>query len=132
MQEEVVSLRAETSTLQEQLGQQATELNRLRMAFSNCREERDRLQRRVRELQAKVNSLQSQSSQGSQAGSSPTRSKSPHINPTTGERTPTSREDVPIAKIAERVRLKKMDSGDRQILGSEIACLGVSLNGLSH
>lgn len=76
-------------------------------------------------MQSKLASLQSQSSQGSQTGSSPTRSKSPHINPTTGERTPTSREDVPIAKMAERVRLKKVESGDRHILGSEISSLGV-------
>lgn len=126
LQEEVLVLRAENAALQEQLGRQESELNRTRAALASCREERDRCQRRVRELQSKLASLQSQSSQGSQTGSSPTRSKSPHINPTTGERTPTSREDVPIAKMAERVRLKKVESGDRHILGSEISSLGLS------
>ncbi|GFY75819.1 colorectal mutant cancer protein [Trichonephila inaurata madagascariensis] len=126
LQEEVIVLRAENAALQEQLGRQENELNRTRAAFSSCREERDRFSRRIREMQSKLASLQSQSSQGSQTGSSPTRSKSPHINPTTGERTPTSREDVPIAKMAERVRLKKVESGDRHILGSEISSLGLS------
>ncbi|GBM82297.1 Colorectal mutant cancer protein [Araneus ventricosus] len=126
LQEEVIVLRAENAALQEQLGRQENELNRTRAALSSCREERDRFSRRIREMQSKLASLQSQSSQGSQTGSSPTRSKSPHINPTTGERTPTSREDVPIAKMAERVRLKKVESGDRHILGSEISSLGLS------
>lgn len=126
LQEEVLGLRAENTALQEQLGRQEAELNRTRASLASSREERDRLQRRIRELQTKLASLQSQSSQGSQTGSSPTRSKSPHINPTTGERTPTSREEVPIAKMAERVRLKKVESGDRHILGSEISSLGLS------
>lgn len=78
-------------------------------------------------MQLKLTNLQSQSSQGSQTGGSPTRCKSPHVNTATGDRTPTSREDVPVAKMAERVRLKKMESGDRHILGSEISSLGVSI-----
>ncbi|XP_042898851.1 colorectal mutant cancer protein isoform X2 [Parasteatoda tepidariorum] len=126
LQEEVIVLRAENAALQEQLARQESELGQTRAILIGCREDRDRCQRRVREMQSKLASLQSQSSQGSQTGSSPTRSKSPHINPTTGERTPTSREDVPIAKMAERVRLKKVESGDRHILGSEISSLGLS------
>ncbi|XP_035209833.1 colorectal mutant cancer protein-like isoform X2 [Stegodyphus dumicola] len=126
LQEEIFVLRTANTALRQQLDRQEAELNRTRAVLASCRDERDRLQRRIREAQSKLASLQSQSSQGSQTGSSPTRSKSPHINPTTGERTPTSREDVPIAKMAERVRLKKMESGDRHILGSEISSLGLS------
>ncbi|XP_022253038.1 colorectal mutant cancer protein-like isoform X2 [Limulus polyphemus] len=123
LQEEVVGLRAENSALQEQLGRHEAELNRARTAYINYREDKDRLQRKLRDMQAKLAFLQSQ---GSQTGSSPTLSKTPHINPTTGERTPTSKEEAPIAKMAERVRLKKMEYGDRQILGSEISTFGVS------
>ncbi|XP_076311580.1 colorectal mutant cancer protein-like isoform X2 [Tachypleus tridentatus] len=125
LQEEVVGLRAENKALQEQLERQEAELNRTRTAYINCREDKDRLHRKFRDMQIKLVCLQSQSSQGSQTGS-PTQSKSPHINPTTGERTPTSREEVPIAKMAERVRLKKMEYSDRQIFGSEISSFGVS------
>ncbi|XP_022253147.1 colorectal mutant cancer protein-like isoform X3 [Limulus polyphemus] len=125
LQEEVVGLRAENKALQEQLERQEAELNRTRTAYINCREDKDRLHRKFRDMQIKLACIQSQSSQGSQTGS-PTQSKSPHINPTTGERTPTSREEAPIAKMAERVRLKKMEYGDRQIFGSEISTFGVS------
>ncbi|XP_076323234.1 colorectal mutant cancer protein-like isoform X2 [Tachypleus tridentatus] len=123
LQEEVVGLRAENSALQEQLGRHEAELNRARTAYINYREDKDRLQRKLRDMQAKLAFLQSL---GSQTGSSPTLSKTPHINPTTGERTPTSKEEAPIAKMAERVRLRKMEYGDRQILGSEISTFGVS------
>ncbi|XP_022246747.1 colorectal mutant cancer protein-like isoform X2 [Limulus polyphemus] len=123
LQEEVVELRAENTALQEQLRRQETDLNHAQEAYKNCREDKDRLWQKLRDMQVKLVYLQSQSSR---TGSSPTLNKSSSINPTTGERTPTSREEVPVAKRAERVRLKKMERGDSQILGSQISTLGVS------
>ncbi|XP_064471194.1 colorectal mutant cancer protein-like [Ornithodoros turicata] len=117
--EEVLSLRTENLALHDQLSRQETELNRTKAALSGIREDRDRLQRRVREVQSK---LQLQSAQGSQAGSSPT---VPHwSSTTTGELSPSN--ETPVAKIAERVRLRKLEGSDCQILGSEMTSLGIS------
>ncbi|XP_076309439.1 colorectal mutant cancer protein-like isoform X2 [Tachypleus tridentatus] len=123
LQEEMVELRAENTALQEQLRRQETDLNRMQEAYKNCREDEDCLWQKLRDMQVKLVYLQSQSSQ---TGGSPVLNKSSKINPSTGERTPTSKEEVPVAKRAERIRLRKMERGDGQILGSQISTLGVS------
>uniref|UniRef100_T1JC16 Harmonin-binding protein USHBP1 PDZ-binding domain-containing protein n=1 Tax=Strigamia maritima TaxID=126957 RepID=T1JC16_STRMM len=119
-------LQSENTALQEQLNRREAELNKSRSTLANMRDERDRLRKKIRELQSKLQGVHSQSSQGSQTGS-PTHSKTMCINSTTGERTPTSREDAPpITKIAERIKLKKVESGDRHILGADFVTLGMS------
>ncbi|ELW67397.1 Colorectal mutant cancer protein [Tupaia chinensis] len=59
------------------------------------------------------------------------------INPSTGElSTSSSSNDIPIAKIAERVKLSKTrsesSSSDRPVLGSEISSIGVSSSVAEH
>lgn len=125
LKEEVLLLRTENEAVHKQVSHQEAELNKTRAALGSLREERDRLRRKVRELHTKLQNLQSQGSQGSQTGS-PTRSRGSNVNSATGECSPTHREDAPIAKIAERVKLKRVGSGDRHISGSEISSLGVS------
>lgn len=91
----------------------------------------------MQELQSRLHILQN--SLGSIDGvhminssASPARSKSPHVNSTTGENTPTSREDPTlISKMAERVKLKKVECGDKHVLGSEMSSVGVSANTIS-
>lgn len=125
LKEEVIILREENEAIHHQVSHQEAELNKTRAALGSLREERDRLRRKVRELHTKLQNLQSQGSQGSQTGS-PTRSRGSNVNSAAGECSPTHREDAPIAKIAERVKLKRVESGDRHISGSEISSLGVS------
>ncbi|XP_030874060.1 colorectal mutant cancer protein [Leptonychotes weddellii] len=82
----------------------------------------------VRELQTRLQSVQAT------GPSSPGRLTSANrpVNPSTGElSTSSSSNDIPIAKIAERVKLSKTrsesSSSDRPVLGSEISSIGVSV-----
>uniref|UniRef100_A0A5F9C5F8 MCC regulator of WNT signaling pathway n=1 Tax=Oryctolagus cuniculus TaxID=9986 RepID=A0A5F9C5F8_RABIT len=88
---------------------------------------------KVRELQTRLQSVQAT------GPSSPGRLTAPNrpVNPSTGElSTSSSSNDIPIAKIAERVKLSKTrsesSSSDRPVLGSEISSIGVSSSVAEH
>ncbi|CAH2296212.1 colorectal mutant cancer isoform X1 [Pelobates cultripes] len=88
---------------------------------------------KVRELQTRLQSVQAT------GPSSPGRltSASRPVNPSTGElSTSSSSNDIPIAKIAERVKLSKTrsesSSSERPVLGSEISSIGVSSSVAEH
>ncbi|XP_012871460.1 PREDICTED: colorectal mutant cancer protein [Dipodomys ordii] len=87
----------------------------------------------VRELQTRLQSVQAT------GPSSPGRltAAARPVNPSTGElSTSSSSNDIPIAKIAERVKLSKTrsesSSSDRPVLGSEISSVGVSSSVAEH
>ncbi|NXD05135.1 CRCM protein, partial [Certhia familiaris] len=87
----------------------------------------------VRELQTRLQSVQAT------GPSSPSRLPPVNrpVNPSTGElSTSSSSNDIPIAKIAERVKLSKTrsesSSSDRPVLGSEISSIGVSSTVAEH
>nr|XP_033784983.1 LOW QUALITY PROTEIN: colorectal mutant cancer protein [Geotrypetes seraphini] len=132
-EKELAGLREENESLTAMLCSKEEELNRTKATMNAIREERDRLRRRVRELQTRLQSIQA-------AGpSSPSRLTSANrpVNPSTGElSTSSSSNDIPIAKIAERVKLSKTrsesTSSERPILGSEISSIGVSSSVAEH
>ncbi|KAM7315038.1 colorectal mutant cancer protein [Ixodes scapularis] len=112
-QEEVASLKTQNIALHEQLSRREADLHRARAALASAQEDRDRAQRKVRELQGR------QSQQSPQLGA----------NSPMGEEASTLRgeEGAPVAKMAERVRLRKLEgTSQRHILGSEMAALGIS------
>ncbi|XP_024419060.2 colorectal mutant cancer protein isoform X3 [Desmodus rotundus] len=124
-EKELAGLREENESLTAMLCSKEEELNRTKATMNAIREERDRLRRRVRELQTRLQSVQAT------GPSSPGRLTSTNrpVNPSTGElSTSSSSNDIPIAKIAERVKLSKTrsesSSSDRPILGSEISSIG--------
>ncbi|XP_062334445.1 colorectal mutant cancer protein isoform X1 [Osmerus eperlanus] len=132
-EKELTSLREENESLTAMLCSKEEDLNRTKATMNAIREERDRLRRRVRELQTRL--------QTSQPGgpSSPGRvtPASRPINPSTGElSTSSSSNDIPVAKVAERVKLSKTrsesSSTERPVLGSEISSIGVSSNVAEH
>ncbi|XP_071373112.1 colorectal mutant cancer protein-like, partial [Centroberyx affinis] len=89
----------------------------------------------VRELQTRLQT--SQGGAGSGSGR-PTAASRP-VNPSTGElSTSSSSNDIPVAKVAERVKLSKTrnestaSSTERPVLGSEITSIGVSGNVAEH
>ncbi|NWU94631.1 CRCM protein, partial [Upupa epops] len=87
----------------------------------------------VRELQTRLQSVQATG----QSSPSHLNSGSRPINPSTGElSTSSSSNDIPIAKIAERVKLSKTrsesSSSDRPVLGSEISSIGVCSTVAEH
>ncbi|XP_027695068.1 colorectal mutant cancer protein [Vombatus ursinus] len=132
-EKELAGLREENESLTAMLCSKEEELNRTKATMNAIREERDRLRRRVRELQTRLQSVQAS------GPSSPGRLTSTNrpINPSTGElSTSSSSNDIPIAKIAERVKLSKTrsesSSSDRPILGSEISSIGVSGSVAEH
>ncbi|XP_031433763.1 colorectal mutant cancer protein isoform X3 [Clupea harengus] len=132
-EKELAGLREENESLTAMLCSKEEELNRTKATMSAIREERDRLRRRVRELQTRL-----QSSQPS-GPSSPCRLTPANrpINPSTGElSTSSSSNDIPVAKVAERVKLSKTrsesSSTERPVLGSEISSIGVSSNVAEH
>ncbi|XP_029625309.1 colorectal mutant cancer protein isoform X4 [Salmo trutta] len=132
-QKELSGLREENESLTAMLCSKEEDLNRTKATMNAIREERDRLRRRVRELQTRLQSSQP-------AGlSSPGRltPTSRPINPSTGElSTSSSSNDIPVAKVAERVKLSKTrsesSSTERPVLGSEISSIGVSSNVAEH
>ncbi|KAL8203530.1 UNVERIFIED_CONTAM: hypothetical protein K2H54_056185 [Gekko kuhli] len=96
------------------------------MQYENLRDE-------VRELQTRLQSVQAT---GPSSPGRLTPANRP-INPSTGElSTSSSSNDIPIAKIAERVKLSKTRSesstSDRPVLGSEISSIGVSSSVAEH
>ncbi|XP_074992780.1 colorectal mutant cancer protein [Calonectris borealis] len=132
-EKELAGLREENESLTAMLCSKEEELNRTKATMNAIREERDRLRRRVRELQTRLQSVQAT------GPSSPSRLTSANrpINPSTGElSTSSSSNDIPIAKIAERVKLSKTrsesSSSDRPVLGSEISSIGVSSTVAEH
>ncbi|XP_062460190.1 colorectal mutant cancer protein isoform X1 [Pezoporus occidentalis] len=132
-EKELAGLREENESLTAMVCSKEEELNRTKATMNAIREERDRLRRRVRELQTRLQSVQAT------GPSSPSRltSASRPINPSTGElSTSSSSNDIPIAKIAERVKLSKTrsesSSSDRPVLGSEISSIGVSSTVAEH
>ncbi|KAJ7417684.1 Colorectal mutant cancer protein [Willisornis vidua] len=132
-EKELAGLREENESLTAMLCSKEEELNRTKATMNAVREERDRLRRRVRELQTRLQSVQAT------GPSSPSRLTSANrpINPSTGElSTSSSSNDIPIAKIAERVKLSKTrsesSSSDRPVLGSEISSIGVSSTVAEH
>ncbi|MEE6508659.1 hypothetical protein FKM82_022173 [Ascaphus truei] len=132
-EKELAGLREENESLTAMLCSKEEDLNRTKATMSAIREERDRLRRRVRELQTRLQSVQAT------GPSSPGRltSASRPVNPSTGElSTSSSSNDIPIAKIAERVKLSKTrsesSSSERPVLGSEISSIGVSSSVAEH
>ncbi|XP_041089032.1 colorectal mutant cancer protein isoform X2 [Polyodon spathula] len=132
-EKELAGLREENESLTAMLCSKEEELNRTKATMNAIREERDRLRRRVRELQTRLQSVQAS------GPSSPGRLTpvSRPINPSTGElSTSSSSNDIPIAKVAERVKLSKTrsdsSSSDRPVLGSEISSIGVSSSVAEH
>uniref|UniRef100_A0A8C7BPZ9 MCC regulator of WNT signaling pathway n=1 Tax=Neovison vison TaxID=452646 RepID=A0A8C7BPZ9_NEOVI len=132
-EKELAGLREENESLTAMLCSKEEELNRTKATMNAIREERDRLRRRVRELQTRLQSVQAT------GPSSPGRLTSANrpVNPSTGElSTSSSSNDIPIAKIAERVKLSKTrsesSSSDRPVLGSEISSIGVSSSVAEH
>ncbi|XP_061119639.1 colorectal mutant cancer protein isoform X2 [Conger conger] len=132
-EKELAGLREENDGLTAMLCSKEEDLNRTKAAMNGIREERDRLRRRVRELQTRLQSVQAT------GPSSPGRltPASRPINPSTGElSTSSSSNDIPVAKVAERVKLSKTrsesSSTERPVLGSEISSIGVSSNVAEH
>ncbi|XP_054843452.1 colorectal mutant cancer protein isoform X1 [Eublepharis macularius] len=132
-EKELAGLREENENLTAMLCNKEEELNRTKATMNAIREERDRLRRRVRELQTRLQSVQAT---GPSSPGRLTPANRP-INPSTGElSTSSSSNDIPIAKIAERVKLSKTRSesstSDRPVLGSEISSIGVSSSVAEH
>uniref|UniRef100_A0A669QJ53 MCC regulator of WNT signaling pathway n=1 Tax=Phasianus colchicus TaxID=9054 RepID=A0A669QJ53_PHACC len=99
-EKELAGLREENESLTAMLCSKEEELNRTKATMNAVREERDRLRRRVRELQTRLQSVQAT------GPSSPSRLTSANrpINPSTGElSTSSSSNDIPIAKVSSTV-----------------------------
>uniref|UniRef100_A0A4W4GNH0 EF-hand domain-containing protein n=1 Tax=Electrophorus electricus TaxID=8005 RepID=A0A4W4GNH0_ELEEL len=133
-EKELTGMRDENESLTAMLCSKEEDLNRTRATMSTIREERDRLRRRVRELQTRLQSVQSGGGQSSPGRLTPAGRP---VNPSTGElSTSSSSNDIPVAKVAERVKLSKTrsesSSTDRAVLGSEISSIGVSSNVAEH
>ncbi|XP_078735471.1 colorectal mutant cancer protein-like isoform X3 [Lampetra fluviatilis] len=128
-EKELAGLRDESAGLAARLCSSEDELGRTRASAAAVREERDRLRRRTR-----LQSVQA-AAPASPGRLGPT---SRAVNPSTGElSTSSSSNDLPVAKVAERVKLSKtrLDSGspaDRPVLGSEISSIGVSSSVAEH
>ncbi|CAI5787147.1 Hypothetical predicted protein [Podarcis lilfordi] len=99
-EKELAGLREENESLTAMLCSKEEELNRTKATMNAIREERDRLRRRVRELQTRLQSVQAT---GPSSPGRLTPANRP-INPSTGElSTSSSSNDIPIAKVSSSV-----------------------------
>uniref|UniRef100_A0A803WBU7 MCC regulator of WNT signaling pathway n=1 Tax=Ficedula albicollis TaxID=59894 RepID=A0A803WBU7_FICAL len=99
-EKELAGLREENESLTAMLCSKEEELNRTKATMNAVREERDRLRRRVRELQTRLQSVQAT---GPSSPSRLTPANRP-VNPSTGElSTSSSSNDIPIAKVSSTV-----------------------------
>lgn len=147
LEQEICMLREENETLNNTMSMKEEEMQKLKSNLMAIRDEKERLRRKVKELQARLQNTPgatakermgyTSSSSTEQLSSpnhrpspsqSPLPSPAPHtVNPSTGELSYSGSERRgPVAKVAERVRLKpsKPDlskSGDRQVLGAELS-----------
>ncbi|XP_057175698.1 colorectal mutant cancer protein isoform X1 [Triplophysa rosa] len=132
-EKELAGLREENESLTAMLCSKEEDLNRTKATMNAIREERDRLRRRVRELQTRLQSIQP----GGPSSPGRLTAAGRPVNPSTGElSTSSSSNDIPVAKVAERVKLSKTrsesSSVERSVLGSEISSIGVSSNVAEH
>ncbi|XP_041459959.1 colorectal mutant cancer protein-like [Lytechinus variegatus] len=155
LEQEVTLLREENETLNSSLSMKEEEMHKLKASFMGIRDERDKLRKKVRELQSilhannqklggytssssaeQLNSPNPRHSPRNSPGPSPSQSAH-NVNPSTGELSLTGsdrRTDIPVAKVAERVRLKpsrsasssSKSSSDRCVLGSDISNIGIT------
>ncbi|XP_053533167.1 colorectal mutant cancer protein isoform X2 [Ictalurus punctatus] len=133
-EKELAGLQEENESLTAMLTSKDEEHNRTKATMSAIREERDRLRHRVRELQIRLQSVQPGGGHSSPGRVTPAGRS---INPSTGElSTSSSSNDIPVAKVAERVKLSKTrsesSSMERAMLGSEFSSVEVSNNVAEH
>ncbi|XP_071826338.1 colorectal mutant cancer protein-like isoform X1 [Apostichopus japonicus] len=147
LEQEICMLREENETLNNTMSMKEEEMQKLKSNLMAIRDEKERLRRKVKELQARKQNSSgatakermgyTSSSSTEQLSSpnhrpspsqSPLPSPAPHsVNPSTGELSYSGSERRgPVAKIAERVRLKPSKaelskSGERHVLGSELS-----------
>lgn len=80
-------LQEENAILQETISAKEIQLNQLRTQMASVREDRDRMKRRTRELQTRVQSLEASAGHSPHDSRTSTPTKHPTlVNPTTGER----------------------------------------------
>ncbi|KAK3527309.1 hypothetical protein QTP86_020238 [Hemibagrus guttatus] len=132
-EKELAGLQEENERLTAMLSSKDEEHNHTKATMSAIREERDRLRCRVRELQTRLQSVQPGGGQFSPGRVIP----AGRVNLSTGElSTSSSSNDIPVAKVAERVKLSKMlsesSSMERAKQDSEISSIGVSSNVEDH
>ncbi|KAG7314614.1 hypothetical protein KOW79_021917 [Hemibagrus wyckioides] len=132
-EKELAGLQEENESLTAMLSSKDEEHNHTKATMSAIREERDRLRCRVRELQTRLQSVQPGGGQFSPGRVIP----AGRANLSTGElSTSSSSNDIPVAKVAERVKLSKMlpesSSMERAKQDSEISSIGVSSNVEDH
>ncbi|XP_060719060.1 colorectal mutant cancer protein isoform X2 [Tachysurus vachellii] len=129
---ELAGLQEENESLTMMLTSKDEEHNHTKATMSAIREERDRLRCHVRELQTRLQSIQSGGGQFSPCCVIPARRT---INLSPGElSTSNSSNDIPVAKVAERVKLSKTQSEslERAKQVSDITNIGVSSSVEEH
>ncbi|XP_023711663.1 colorectal mutant cancer protein isoform X4 [Cryptotermes secundus] len=114
--EELAQVRAENAALQEQLVRQEEDLSRARGILGGLRGDRDRLRKKIREVEGK---LQQDTPHCATSAPAPCPVGTPASNMAV-----VPQDDMPVCKVAERVVLRKMDN-NRQITGSQLATYGV-------
>lgn len=149
LEEEVKALREENMSLQHALAVAQHSASTHRNALTTLTQERDALRKKLREYQRMQPAMPPQSPQVADAvtvrglrgaplaaftatsgGSAPSGSGPGTVSPSPSPQppeshTPTQDETPIICRLAERVRLKKAESGDQRITGSDLSTVGV-------
>ena len=135
LEKHLAALSVENEELKRQSRLTVQDLHQARSVIQTLRTERDEFRRK---LETAVPAQQSQPSQPQpsqpqqpqqqQATSQPSRLLTPNfISPIHRVASPVIVEEGPVCKVAERVRIKRLDARDKLLTGSQIASFGVLL-----
>ena len=123
---EMSSLQQHTHDLQEQIARQEMELNKIRAQYDGSMEERDRLKRKVRELQTRIQNVDTVSPRRN-VMSTPTKqyTASPPISYTDVTRRDSStgcldQQVTPVSKVAELKKIKTWTTSQPHVMAPEI------------
>ena len=124
LEEHLMALNAENQELKAQLRRMSSELTQARQAVDLLRNEREEWRKKLdasASMQPRPLPLSAAAGMGAMPGFGSGGSASP-INRVAS---PVVVEEGPVCKVAERVRIKRLDGRDRLLTGSQIASLGV-------
>lgn len=130
LEKRLAALSAENDELKRQSRLTVQDLNQARSMIQTLQTERDEFRRKLETIVPQPSQQQSQQqSQLPQQQSQPARLLTPNFSsPIHRVASPVIVEEGPVCKVAERVRIKRLDARDKLLTGSQIASFGVMIH----
>lgn len=125
----LILLNSENKELKMQVRRLGNDMSQVRNAFETIKSERDELRRQLEAAAQQPRSipLSAAASLGALTGSFHGSPVHQRLNNSSRVSSPVVVEEGPVCKVAERVRIRRLDGREKMLTGSQIASLGVSI-----